>query len=292
MNDISEIKDIYPYDSNYLDIEGNKYHYVDEGEGDPIVMVHGNPTWSFYFRNLINKFSKTNRVIVPDHIGCGLSDKPQDYKYVLKNHIANLTKHACALELNNITLVVHDWGGAIGMGFAVHNPKLIKRIVILNSGAYSMNHIPFRISICKIPWLGEKLVRGLNAFAGPATFMTTKKKLSKQLKKGFLLPYDNYKNRIAVARFVKDIPLGPEHPSYETLLEIEHGLWLFRETPIALIWGMKDWCFNYKFLDKWMTYYPQAEVHRLDAGHYVIEDEPEEVIDYIEHFFKRHPLSS
>ena len=290
MTDISEIKDIYPYKSNYMDLSGVNYHYVDEGEGDPVVMVHGNPTWSFYFRNLINEFSQTNRVVVPDHIGCGLSEKPQDYKYTLKNHIANLTALVEKLELKNITLVVHDWGGAIGMGFAVHNPKLIKRIVILNSGAYSMNHIPFRIAICKIPWLGEKLVRGLNAFAVPATFMTTKKKLSSQVKKGFLLPYNNYRNRIAVARFVKDIPLGPEHSSYETLLEVEHGLWMFRETPITLIWGMRDWCFNYTFLDKWTTYYPQAEVHRLDAGHYVIEDATTEVIDYMKQFFKKNPI--
>ena len=290
MTDISEIKDIYPYKSNYMNLSGVNYHYVDEGEGDPVVMVHGNPTWSFYFRNLINEFSQTNRVVVPDHIGCGLSEKPQDYKYTLKNHIANLTALVEKLELKNITLVVHDWGGAIGMGFAVHNPKLIKRIVILNSGAYSMNHIPFRIAICKIPWLGEKLVRGLHAFAGPATFMTTKKKLSSQVKKGFLLPYNNYRNRIAVARFVKDIPLGPEHSSYETLLGVEHGLWMFRETPITLIWGMRDWCFNYTFLDKWTTYYPQAEVHRLDAGHYVIEDATTEVIDYMKQFFKKNPI--
>jgi len=290
MTDIAEIKDIYPYESNYMDVGGVKYHYVDEGEGDPIVMVHGNPTWSFYFRNLINEFSQTNRVIVPDHIGCGLSEKPQGYKYTLKNHVENLTALIEKLELKNVTLVVHDWGGAIGMGFAVHNPKLIKRIVILNSGAYSMNHIPFRIALCKIPWLGEKIVRGLNAFAGPATFMTTKKKLSAKVKKGFLLPYNNYRNRIAVARFVKDIPLGPEHPTYETLLEIEHGLWMFRETPVTLIWGMRDWCFNYKFLDKWMTYYPQAEVHRLDAGHYVIEDATEDVIDYMKQFFRKNPI--
>ncbi len=290
MNDISEIQDIYPYKTNFIELGDNKYHYVDEGEGDPIVMVHGNPTWSFYYRNLINEFSKTNRVIAVDHMGCGLSDKPQDYNYTLKNHIKNLTKLVARLQLQKITLVVHDWGGAIGMGFAVHNPKLIKRIVILNSGAYAMNHVPARIALCKIPWLGEKLVRGLNAFAGPATFMTTLKKLSKKVKKGYLLPYNNYKNRIAVARFVKDIPLGPEHTSYEDLLEIEHGLWLFRETPITLIWGMRDWCFNYKFLDKWITYYPHAEVHRLDAGHYVLEDAGNEVIDYMQQFFKKNPI--
>lgn len=290
MTDIAEIQDIYPYKSNYMNIGDLKYHYIDEGEGDPIVMVHGNPTWSFYFRNLINEFSKTYRVVVPDHIGCGLSEKPQDYDYTLKNHIGNLSALVERLDLKNITLVVHDWGGAIGMGFAVRNPKLIKRIVILNSGAYSMNHIPFRISICKIPWLGEKLVRGLNAFAGPATFMTTKKKLSPKVKKGFLLPYNNYRNRIGVARFVQDIPLGPEHPTYETLLEVEHGLWMFRETPVTIIWGMRDWCFNYKFLDKWMTFYPHAEVHRIDAGHYVLEDAPEETIKYIKHFFKKNPI--
>jgi haloalkane dehalogenase len=134
------------------------------------------------------------------------------------------------------------------------------------------------------------IVRTFNAFAWPATFMTTDKPLSDKVKKGYLLPYDNYHNRVAVANFVKDIPLGPEHPSYETLLEVEHGLWLFRETPISLIWGMNDWCFNNQFLDKWMTYYPQAEVHRLEAGHYVLEDAYDTVLEYIKQFFEKKPI--
>ena len=289
MIDLTEIAELYPFRFNYLEIEGQKYHYIDEGSGDPIVMVHGNPTWSFYYRNLIKHFSKTHRVIVPDHMGCGLSDKPQDYNYTLKNHVLNLELLLNQLELKNVTLVVHDWGGAIGMGAATHNPKRIKRIVILNSGAYSMKFIPFRIALCKLPWFGEYIVRRFNAFAYPATFMTTTKPLDDKVKKGYLLPYNNYANRIAVSRFVEDIPLSPEHQSYEYLLEIEHGLWMFRETPICIIWGMKDWCFNERFLDRWMTYYPQAEIHRIDtAGHYVLEDACDEAIKHIELFFCKH----
>ena len=125
-----ELKRIYPFKSNYLQIGGINYHYVDEGESpagaETVLMLHGNPTWSFYYKELILALKDRYRVIVPDHIGCGLSDKPQDYDYTLENHIKNIETLADELGLKNITLAMHDWGGAIGMGFAVNNPDLIK----------------------------------------------------------------------------------------------------------------------------------------------------------------------
>lgn len=285
--DTAPIKDIYPFKSNFLEIKGHKYHYVDEGKGEPIVMVHGNPTWSFYFRRLISAFSPKYRVIAPDHMGCGLSDKPQDFDYCLESHIENLEILLVSLKLEKITLVVHDWGGAIGMGFAVRYPNKIKNIVILNSGAFSMHWIPLRIAVGKIPWLGEKLIRNLNLFCKCATFMASEKKLPPKVKKGFLLPYQTFENTIAVYKFVKDIPLRPEHPSFEVLLQVEHGLWMFREYPVCIIWGMKDWCFTQRFLDRWMLYYPQSQIFPIrQAGHYVLEDAPEEVISHVKRFLE------
>ena len=223
MINISEIKDIYPFAPHFFKIKDYNYHYVDEGKGEPIVMVHGNPTWSFYYRNLIKEFSKTHRVIAPDHLGCGLSDKPQEFQYRLETHIDNLESLLLSLNLDNITLVVHDWGGAIGMGFAVRHPQKISRLIILNSGAFSMDWIPLRIALCRIPWLDDKLVRSANLFVRAAMHMTTVKALPPKVKKSYMLPFQTYEDRIAVLRFVQDIPLAPEHISYEVLLEIEHG---------------------------------------------------------------------
>ncbi|MDD3119307.1 MAG: alpha/beta fold hydrolase, partial [Victivallales bacterium] len=161
----ADIDELYPFKSNYYVVKGYKYHYLDEGQGAPMVMVHGNPTWSFFYRRLIKEFSRTHRVIVPDHLGCGLSDKPQNFEYRLETHIENLESLIVALKIDAITLVVHDWGGAIGMGFAVRHPHRIKSLIILNSGAFSMDVMPWPIWLCRLPWLGEVMVRKFNLFA-------------------------------------------------------------------------------------------------------------------------------
>ena len=273
------LQELYPFKSNYFKVGENQLHYVDEGtEGSPILMVHGNPTWSFYYRDLIKEFSKTNRVIAPDHIGCGFSDKPQDYEYMLENHISNIEKLVKKLELKDITLAVHDWGGAIGFGLATRHPELIKKIVILNTAAYTCDYIPPQINICRTPVIGEAVIRGFNAFAGPATHMAVEKPLSRNVKKGYLLPYNNYKNRIATAKFVTDIPMKESHRSWTTLENVEKGLSKLT-CPKLVLWGRKDFCFNDYFLNRWKGIYPDAEYKVFeDAGHYVIEDAGEELI--------------
>lgn len=283
--DMSELKSLYPFKSNYYNLKGCKYHYVDEGKGDPVVMVHGNPSWSFLFRNLIKEISKTNRVIVPDHLGCGLSDKPLKFPYRLETHIDNLEELLIHLNLENITLLVHDWGGAIGMGFAVRYPEKISRLIITNSAAFTMRRIPLRIELCRIPLLGEILIRKLNVFCKAATRMTTVKEMPEEIKNAYLMPYDSFENRIAVYRFVMDIPMTPEHPSYEALVSIEHGLWMFRETPSLILWGMRDWCFTPAFIEKWLRYLPRAYIVTFEnAGHYLFEDEPEKIIEQVRNF--------
>ncbi len=290
MIDTTTIADIYPFKSHFLDIQHHRYHYLDEGSGSPILMVHGNPTWSFFFRVLVKELSDSHRVVVPDHMGCGLSDKPQDYIYRLETHINNLERLVLSLNLKNITLMVHDWGGAIGMGFALRHPHLIHRLVILNSAAFSFGWMPLRIAICRLPFLDNIMLRKANLFVRAALFMTTVKPMSEQVKRGYLLPYDSYENRIAVLRFVQDIPMKTEDVSFETLLEIEHGLWMFRGLPISIIWGMKDWCFTPKIMQRWLSIYPEAELHRLpDAGHYLLEDAGDQVVEIVRDFLQRFP---
>jgi cis-3-alkyl-4-acyloxetan-2-one decarboxylase len=280
-------KELYPWAHNFLNLNGLNLNYVDEGNGPVMLMVHGNPTWSFYYRHLIKTFSQHFRCVVPDHIGCGFSDKPQDYEYTLENHIQNLTKLVKFLELKEITLVVHDWGGAIGMGLATRFPGLIKRVVILNTAAFTFPDIPKRIALCKNKLIGEFIVRGLNGFAWPATFMTTNRRLPAAVKKAYLAPYNNWNNRIAVSRFVQDIPMQDTHPSWKTLKDIEEKLTTLK-VPKLILWGGEDFCFAQAFFEKWMEIYPDAEAHWLaDAGHYVLEDAPKKVIDSMVEFIGR-----
>lgn len=281
----SDLKEEYPFQSHFLKLNNHSYHYIDEGKGEVLLMLHGNPTWSFFYRNLVKYFSKNYRVIVPDHLGCGLSEKPQDYEYTLKNHIDNVSELVNKLGLSNITLVVHDWGGAIGMGLATRFPHLISKMVVMNTAAFRSIEIPFRINILKNS-IGEWMIRRFNAFAAPATFMATEKGLSPIVKKGFTLPYYDYKSRIATAKFVQDIPLSPKHPTYSTLMEIEDKLPTLK-SPVLLLWGEKDFCFTMNFQKRWLDFFPNAKaITYPQAGHYLIEDEKNAVISEIEHFLK------
>ncbi len=275
----------YPYASHFHELDGPRMHYLDEGEGEPVVCVHGNPTWSFFYRNLVAGLKDQHRCLVPDHVGCGLSDKLQDYPYCLRQHIDNLEHWLEALQPGPFNLVVHDWGGAIGLGLAGRRPEWIRRIIVLNTAAFPFASIPRRIALCRTPLIGEWMLRRLNAFVRAATFMTTEKPLSTVAKAGFTHPYDCWDNRVAIARFVQDIPMQPTHPSYGTLVEVREGLQFLRDKPVEIHWGMKDWCFHGGILKEWPQHLPQAAVHRYEnAGHYLLEDAGDEVIPAIRRF--------
>ena len=279
------LKNEYPFNPHFHEVKKDKLHYIDEGTGEVILMLHGNPTWSFFYRNLAKHFSRTNRVIVPDHIGCGLSDKPQDYDYTLENHIENTVSLIKKLNLKDITLIVHDWGGAIGMGVATRHPELIKKMVIMNTAAFRSMEIPWRINILRNP-MGEWFIRTFNGFAGPATTMAVTKKLSPIVRQGFVLPYDNFESRIATAKFVRDIPMDDKHPTYKILAGIEAKL-MDLKVPTLILWGEKDFCFTMNFQKKWLDFFPAAKVITYpDAGHYLVEDKTSEVISEIETFLK------
>lgn len=278
----------YPFESNFLKIKNNKLHYIDEGTGHPIIMLHGNPTWSFFYRNVVKELKTNYRCIVPDHIGCGLSDKPQDYEYTLENHVNNVIELIEELEIEKFSLIVHDWGGAIGMGVATRMPNKVTSMTIMNTAAFKSLDIPFRISLCKLPLIGEKMVRHFNAFAWPATFMAVEKKLDSDIKNGYLYPYNNYKNRIATAHFVKDIPLNKNHRTWPTLNNIEEKLNTV-DCPKLFLWGAKDFCFNMKFLARWKDFFPKDKyIVYPEAGHYLLEDEKDNCLKQIKGFFDEH----
>ena len=269
----------YPFSQNLYKLNnGFRINYVDHGEKDnfPTIFLHGNPTWSFFYRKLILSLKDTYRCIAPDHLGCGLSDKPSSaaFKYNLEEHSNNLRQFVNTLGFKRFNLVVHDWGGAIGLSAFREEFERINKLVLLNTAAFISSDVPNRIRFCRIPIIGEIFVRLLNGFAWPATWMATKKGISKEIKNGFLYPYKDWKSRLAVWKFVQDIPLEEYHSTKKFLSETENSLNQLCNTQILACWGMKDFCFHSGFLDKWKDKLPHIESYELNnAGHYLLEDD-------------------
>ncbi len=287
MHSSPDWRSLYPFESRWLDLGPHRYHYVDEGQGDVLLLVHGNPTWSFYWRNFITALSPRYRVIAVDHIGCGLSDKPRHYPYCLAQHIDNLRHLVERLDLKDITLFGHDWGGPIGLGAAEAQRERFARFVMFNTAAFRADRMPWRIRVCRTPVLGRLAVQGFNAFARAALRMAVAhpERLTPEVRAGLLAPSDTWSHRQAIYRFVEDIPMSPAHPSYATLYDVERQLPALADWPWLLVWGMRDWCFTPHFLERFLTFVPSAEVCRLaDAGHWVIEDACDEVIPIVARF--------
>jgi len=284
------LKPLYPFaPRSFTTPCGARMSYVDEGAGDEaVLLLHGNPTWSFYYRELVTALAPGLRCVTPDHVGMGLSDKPQDYPYTLATRIDDIAALVAHLGLRRVHLVVHDWGGAIGFGFAARRPELIGRLVILNTAAFPLPRIPARIALCKLRGLGTLIVRGANGFAWPATWMAMhRRRLSADEKRGFLLPYGSWADRVAVDAFVKDIPMDESHPSWPTLAATAEGLAQFADHPALIVWGGRDFCFDDSFYEEWRRRLPQARTHYLaDAGHYVLADAASEVVPLITGFLR------
>ncbi len=284
----------YPFKSNYLSIRGLRYHYLDEGRGEPLVMLHGNPTWSYYFRRLVEKFSATHRVIVPDHIGCGLSDKPgpERYDFRLRSRIDDLNALLNHLLPDQpVTLIVHDWGGMIGLGWAVEHLERVRRLVIMNTAGFfppGRKAIPWRLRLLRRPNpLMDWAVLHLNLFARAALYMAPRRPLPPAVKAGLIAPYDTPRHRLATLKFVQDIPLSPDDPSGPIVARVERELGRITARPVLLIWGRHDFVFDRDYFDEWRRRVPQAEVHWLEeAGHYLLEDAPEEIAGLIGAFLK------
>ncbi|MDA0281868.1 MAG: alpha/beta fold hydrolase [Planctomycetota bacterium] len=284
----------YPFESHFLEVDGQNIHYIDEGAGETLLCVHGNPTWSFAWRKIVRQLSDRYRVIAVDHLGCGLSSKPHGHRYSLAGHISNLQSLVTQLNLEQTTLFAHDWGGAIGMGTAAKMPERFSRFVLFNTAAFRSQRIPLRIAVCRIPFLGTFALQGLNAFSRAALVMAAEKseRMTAAVKRGYLAPYNSWANRAAVNAFVKDIPLRPSHPSWQTLVEVEAGLEQFKSHPVLLVWGERDWCFTTKFLEEFEQRFPAAQTLRIpDGGHYVFDDSHEVFLPRVESFLSGHPVT-
>jgi haloalkane dehalogenase len=290
---------LFPFTPRFVEVRGRRMHFVDEGSGDPLVMLHGNPTWSFFFRPLIAGLSSGYRCIAPDHIGCGLSARPgaDEYGFRLQDRAADLEAFVDRLRLSRpITLVLHDWGGAIGAAFAVRHPERIARLVLFNTAAFRKppgKPLPWMLRLIRAhPRFAYASVVGLNLFAIGAALAAPAKPLNPAVRRALLAPTRGAKNRLAVLRFVQDIPVSPGDPSHSLLAEIEAGLARLAAAPVFIAWGERDFVFDSDYLAEWTRRFPGAEVHRFPrAGHYLLEDEPERITALVAEFLARHPAA-
>lgn len=311
---------LYPDCSRQLTLDGWRYHFLDSASSPPggdraalaadaagvprapaagpqaaaeqpvILCVHGNPTWSFYWRSVFERFASSHRVIAVDHIGCGLSDKPpqRQFNYSLATHRDNLIRLIDELDLQRVILLAHDWGGAIGLSAAIARRERMAGIMLLNTGAFPPPYLPWRIAACRWPVVGTLGVRGANLFARAAVTMAmSKHRLAPAVAQGLLAPYGNWDERVAIDAFVKDIPMSPDHPTYAVLERLEAELSALAHLPKLLVWGMQDWCFRPECLERFLSHWPDATAVRLaDVGHYVIEDDPEATLAAIADFLQ------
>ena len=289
--------ELYPFTGTYRNVNGHQMHALDEGRGDTVLMLHGNPTWSFYYRNLVLGLRNTHRVIAPDHIGCGLSDKPDEksYEYTLRRRVDDLAALIEQADVQGpITLLMHDWGGMIGMAYAARFAQRIGRLVLLNTAAFHLpkaKKLPRSLWLCRDTPLGELFIRDTGLFTSVLARWAVCRPMAQNVREAYLLPYRAAQDRTALLRFVQDIPLQPGDPSYALVSEVQANLPAFRQTPTLILWGDRDFVFDHHFLAEWRKFLPAAEVHQFpNAGHYVLEDAGTEILPLLGDFFRRHPL--
>ncbi len=295
----------YPFTPKQFEVRpGLSMSYLDEGprDGEVIVMLHGNPSWSYYWRNLVSGLSdpasgKSYRCIVPDHIGMGLSDKPgdADYDYTLQSRIDDVGALLNHLGIEGpMTLAVHDWGGMIGFGWALTHAAQVKRLVITNTAAFplpSAKKMPKRLSLGRDWIFGAFLIRAFNAFSSGASYLGVEKKMPADVRRAYVSPYDSWANRISTVRFMQDIPLHPGDKAWALVESAGQKLPQFADRPAFIGWGLKDFVFDRHFLAGFRAALPNAEVHAYDdAGHYVLEDKAAELVPAIRGFLDRNPL--
>ncbi len=296
----------YPFTPGRLQVRpGINLSYLDEGprDGEVVVALHGNPSWSYYWRHLVLGLRDRYRVIVPDHVGMGLSDKPDDdadalprYDYTLQSRVDDLAALLDHLGIDGpMTLAVHDWGGMIGFGWALSHAAQVRRLVILNTAAFPMPQgkpMPWQIALGRDYNIGELVIRGFNAFSGGASRLGVERKMPAAVRRAYMAPYDSWKNRISTVRFMQDIPLSEQDRAWALVEASGRQLPAFADRPAFIGWGLKDFVFDRDFLARFRADLPQAEVHAFeDAGHYVLEDRYEVLVPAIRGFLDRSPLA-
>jgi pimeloyl-ACP methyl ester carboxylesterase len=271
-------RDAFPFQSRFLEIApGRRVHYVDEGEGDTLLFVHGTPTWSFEWRHCIRALSRTHRCIAMDHLGFGLSDRPRDFDYSPESHAAVLREFVTRMQLSDVTLVVHDYGGPIGLPLALSRPTVVRRLVLLNTWMWSFDDDPDMVRKGRIA--GGRLGRLLYRYANFSLRVLTpsvyadRKKLTRRIHEQYLAPFRDLDSRERVLWPLARAILGSSG-YYDSLWRQREQL---RELPALIVWGTRDSAFQPSLLQRWRQVLPEATVVELPVGHWPQEEAPDQV---------------
>jgi pimeloyl-ACP methyl ester carboxylesterase len=288
---------LWPYEPRWFETPDGRMHYVDEGPrgGRPVVLVHGNPTWGFLYRNFIGPLTEAgHRAIVPDHLGFGRSEKPADAGlYRIPCHIQRLDALLESLELHDAVVVPQDWGGPIGLSWAVAHPERVWGLFILNTYAHGSRgkiNLPLPLRLFRTPGVGEALVKGLHLFVRGFLFragVVHRERLTPDVRRAYLAPHPTWSSRTGVLVFPREIPASGTGPVADLAGELERGLERhFRTKPARIVWAMRDPAFTPQILDQlWRTTLPDAPVIQIeDAGHYLQEDAYERIVPELLNF--------
>jgi acyl-CoA synthetase (AMP-forming)/AMP-acid ligase II/pimeloyl-ACP methyl ester carboxylesterase len=286
---------LYPFPSRFITVgrgnaagpQGHRMHYVDEGSGPVVVCLHGNPTWGFQFRNLVARLRPNFRVIVPDHVGCGLSDQPTGVFFRASDRIGHLEEFLDQLGVGRFSLVMHDWGGPLGTGLAVRRPADIERLVYFNTTLAEMDQLPGMIRRAASPMIGRLLTQHTMQFVKLLTSLGVVQALPEEVRRGYHRPYRTRGSRQAIWGFVRDIPFAPSHPTAALMDDMVARLPNLAGVPVKIIWGMKDPCFHPEILRRVAARFPAAEVVEIPtASHLVLEDAAGQAITAVDEFLR------
>ncbi len=288
------VRALYPFKSHFLTLsDGKRMHYIDEGpeDGDVLVFAHGYPTWSFEFRAVVVYFASLGyRCVAVDHIGFGLSDKPSSASYhTMRRHIHNLLELITALDLHDITLVMEDWGGALGMGYTVRHPSNVRRLVLMNTWVFQdtfSNRLHSLLRWLTKPGLGEVIFGVLQISVGIGMQQWSARRLSSTILTAYRAPFRDARSRRALVQFPRMINTTPTHASAVDMREIESRLHDLSSIPTLILWGAKNSLMSPAAAHHWKHMMPRAKGPILvpDAGHLLAEDAPDLLIEHLSAF--------
>jgi haloalkane dehalogenase len=270
--------ELFPFESHFVDVAGTQVHYIDEGQGPVFLALHGNPTWSFAYRHIVGGLKDRFRCIAVDYPGFGLSFAPPDYRFTAAEHARIVADFVQQLDLRDITLMVHDWGGPIGFWAATWQPDRFHGFVIGNTWAWPITgdrSLEWFSRILGSPGLGEALVQRADIFTNLAMRGGIKRgKLSLDEQFMYKRPHPTPESRLPLYVLSREI-LGAQ----SLLAEVEQGLPQLSEKPALLVWADKDQAFKERHRIRWEQTFPRHETVILrDTSHYIQEDAPDEIV--------------
>ncbi|MBO6515637.1 MAG: alpha/beta fold hydrolase [Bacteroidia bacterium] len=280
-------RELYPFQHKYLTLKNGTMHYVDEGQGPILLFVHGTPTWSFLYRDLIKELSSRFRCIAIDHLGFGLSESPAKFSGKPEDHASNLVEFMTRLDLKDVSMVVHDFGGPIGLGAALTQPNRISNIVLFNTWLWATNQNPNALKIDKLinGWLGRTLYLNFN-FSAKVLLkkgFSDAGRLSRNVHQHYIKPFPDKASRMSLLNIAKALVGSSDwyQSQWQELHHLEDKNWL-------IVWGTADEFITQEYLKTWQKRLPKAQVETLDCGHFVQEEKTGEVLQLMQKFLDKH----